>query len=100
MDDAVHRSICEIPALVFRIKIKNKNNCFLQFTTYRFYQTVEPGKEVTFEYRFVPSEALSSRPFGLVINVNYKDSGLSYLDAVFNSTINVVEPDEGFDGET
>ena len=71
-----------------------------QFTTYRFYQTVEPGKEVTFEYRFVPSEALSSRPFGLVINVNYKDSELSYLDAVFNTTINVVEPDEGFDGET
>lgn len=70
------------------------------FTTYRLYQTVEPGKEVTFEYRFVPSEALSSRPFGLVINVNYKDSELSYLDAVFNSTINVVEPDEGFDGET
>ncbi|ESN93447.1 hypothetical protein HELRODRAFT_88699 [Helobdella robusta] len=70
------------------------------FTTYRLYQPIEPSKEATFEYRFIPSDTLSSRPFGLVINVNYKDvDGAAYLDAIFNSTINIIEPDEGLDGE-
>lgn len=70
------------------------------FTTYNLEMPVDGGKEASFEYRFTPSESLSSRPFGLVISVNYKDEdGNAYTDAVFNSTVNISEPDEGVDGE-
>ncbi|KAH3771739.1 hypothetical protein DPMN_173065 [Dreissena polymorpha] len=75
---------------------------FIQnFTTAVYNQLVEPNKEATFEYGFTPSEAFNSRPFGLSILLNYKDNdGNEYQSAVFNETINVVEPDEGLDGET
>jgi len=62
---------------------------------------VEPGREATFNYAFLPSENLGARPFGLTINVNYHDSdGNAFADAVFNRTVNVYEPDDGLDGET
>jgi translocon-associated protein subunit alpha len=71
------------------------------FTTYRYYRTVEPNREATFEYAFTPSESFSARSFGLTVNLNYHDSdGNLFQDAVFNATINVTEPDEGLDGET
>ncbi|KAL4235131.1 SWI/SNF and RSC complex subunit Ssr1 [Mactra antiquata] len=71
------------------------------FTALVINQVVEPNKEASFEYGFTPSEAFNSRPFGLTILLNYKDSeGNEYMNAVFNETINVVEPDEGLDGET
>lgn len=71
------------------------------FTTYRYYQTVEPLREATFEYSFTPNEAFSARQFGLTVNLNYHDvDGNLFQDAVFNTTINVSEPDEGLDGET
>lgn len=71
------------------------------FTAYRYYRTVEPKREATFEYSFAPSETFSARPFGLTINLNYKDAEGNYFqDAVFNQTINISEPDEGLDGET
>lgn len=71
------------------------------FTVYRYYRTVEPKREATFEYSFTPSETFSARPFGLTVNLNYKDSeGNVFQDAVFNATINISEPDEGLDGET
>jgi len=75
---------------------------FIQnFTTVRFARTVEPNRQATFEYAFTPSETFNARPFGLTINLNYKDAeGNIFQDAVFNETINVVEPDEGLDGET
>lgn len=71
------------------------------FTALRYDHLIEPEKEATFEYSFIPSDTFSARPFGLTINLNYKDSeGNMFQDAVFNETINVVEPDEGLDGET
>ncbi|KAK7505764.1 hypothetical protein BaRGS_00003035, partial [Batillaria attramentaria] len=71
------------------------------FTTMPFNRVVESKRQATFEYGFVPNEAFSSRPFGLTVNINYKDSeGNLYQNAVFNETIQVVEPDEGLDGET
>lgn len=71
------------------------------FTTFTYQQTVEPQREATFEYSFIPNEAFSSRAFGLTVNINYRDSeGNVFQDAVFNTTINVTEPDEGLDGET
>jgi NADH:ubiquinone oxidoreductase subunit 3 (subunit A) len=45
-----------------------------QFTALTLNQMVEPNKEATFEYGFTPSEAFNSRPFGLTILLNYKDS--------------------------
>ncbi|XP_005091294.1 translocon-associated protein subunit alpha [Aplysia californica] len=75
---------------------------FLQnFTTMSFGTVVEPRRQATFEYGFVPNEAFSSRPFGLSVTINYRDSeGTIFQNAVFNETIQVIEPDEGLDGET
>lgn len=71
------------------------------FTALVINQVIEPNKEASFEYGFTPSEAFNSRPFGLTILLNYKDTeGNEFQNAVFNETINVVEPDEGLDGET
>lgn len=71
------------------------------FTTLRFDRTVEPNRQATFEYTLTPSETFNARPFGLTVNLNYKDSeGTIFQDAVFNETVNIVEPDEGLDGET
>ena len=92
---------------------------------------VEPARQATFEYAFTPSETFNARPFGLTINLNYKDAvseitrktsrlryvnlclcekescfgfvlqeGNFFQDAVFNETINIVDADEGLDGET
>jgi translocon-associated protein subunit alpha len=71
------------------------------FTVSRYNRLVEPKREATFAYQFTPSETFNARPFGLSINLNYKDNeGNFFQDAVFNETINIVEPDEGLDGET
>lgn len=75
---------------------------FLQnFTTMAYNSVVEPQRHATFEYGFIPNEAFSARPFGLTITLNYKDTeGNTYQNSVFNETIQVVEPDDGLDGET
>lgn len=71
------------------------------FTAFQYTSLVKPGHQATFEYAFRPHESFGGRPFGLVINLNYKDAASKqYIDAVFNETINIVESDEGFDGET
>ncbi|GFS25510.1 translocon-associated protein subunit alpha [Elysia marginata] len=75
---------------------------FLQnFTAMAYNSLIEPQRQATFEYGFMPSEAFSSRPFGLSVILNYKDAeGAVFQSAVFNETVQVVEPDEGLDGET
>lgn len=71
------------------------------FTTSRFNHLVEPKREATFSYQFTPSETFNARPFGLSINLHYRDAeGNFFQDAVFNETVNIVEADEGLDGET
>ncbi|XP_072024447.1 translocon-associated protein subunit alpha-like [Amphiura filiformis] len=71
------------------------------FTTQYYNTVVEPNKETTLEYVFNPSEVFASRPFGLVIELHYKDSQDEvYMDAVFNETVTLVELDEGLDTET
>ncbi|XP_064610530.1 translocon-associated protein subunit alpha-like [Liolophura sinensis] len=71
------------------------------FTVVKYNTVVEPKRQATFEYVFSPSEAFHSRPFGLTVNLNYKDSeGQQFQSAVFNETINVVELEDGLDGET
>jgi translocon-associated protein subunit alpha len=71
-------------------------NFYLQnFTAMTFGSAVEPKRQGSFEYGFVPNEAFSSRPFGLVVNINYKDAnGKMFQTSVFNETIQVTEPDE------
>ena len=46
---------------------------FFQFTEVALNRVVESKRQATFEYGFIPNEAFSARPFGLTVNVNYKD---------------------------
>lgn len=71
------------------------------FTGFQYNTVVQPGSQASFEYAFKPHESFGGRPFGLTINLAYKDSeGKPFMDAVFNETINIIESDEGIDGET
>jgi len=71
------------------------------FTTLRSERVLEPGLESTFEYLFMPSETFNGRPMGLVVLVNYRNNeGKRFQNVVFNQTINFIDADEGFDGET
>ncbi|XP_061096690.1 translocon-associated protein subunit alpha-like isoform X1 [Conger conger] len=71
------------------------------FTALQLGTVVAPQRQATFEYSFIPAEPMGGRPFGLVINLNYKDSnGNVFQDAVFNQTVTVIEREDGLDGET
>lgn len=43
------------------------------FTALPLNTIVPPQRQATFEYSFIPAEPMGGRPFGLVINLNYKD---------------------------
>ncbi|XP_051542686.1 translocon-associated protein subunit alpha-like [Myxocyprinus asiaticus] len=75
---------------------------FIQnFTALQLGTVVPPQRQATFEYSFIPAEPMGGRPFGLVINLNYKDSsGNVFQDAVFNQTVTITEREDGLDGET
>jgi len=71
------------------------------FTAIPYNRVVKPKQDISLYYAFYTSETYSSRPFGLVVNVYYRDSdGHQYLDAVFNETITIVEIEDSLDGET
>ncbi|XP_028165260.1 translocon-associated protein subunit alpha [Ostrinia nubilalis] len=71
------------------------------FTALPYNREVKPKQEATFAYSFVPNEAFAGRPFGLNVQLNYRDaSGNFYQEAVYNQTVNIVEVSEGLDGET
>uniref|UniRef100_A0A8C9H2B4 Translocon-associated protein subunit alpha n=1 Tax=Piliocolobus tephrosceles TaxID=591936 RepID=A0A8C9H2B4_9PRIM len=71
------------------------------FTALPLNTVVPPQRQATFEYSFIPAEPMGGRPFGLVINLNYKDlNGNVFQDAVFNQTVTVIEKEDGLDGET
>jgi len=76
-------------------------NYFIQnFTAVKFDKVVEPARQASFEYSFIPSENFNGRPFGLVISLHYQDAeGKSFMDSVFNETVNITDPVEGFDSE-
>ncbi|XP_043663631.1 translocon-associated protein subunit alpha isoform X1 [Vespula pensylvanica] len=77
-------------------------NFYIQnFSTYTFNRVVKPKHEATLAYSFVPSETFAGRPFGLNVNLNYRDAnGVGYNEAVYNETVQVIELDDGLDGET
>jgi len=71
------------------------------FTTVAYNRIVKPKEQATLSYSFYTDESFAGRPFGLLINLGYRDmDGKSFSDAVYNETINVIEIEEGFDGET
>ncbi|XP_074549545.1 translocon-associated protein subunit alpha [Halichoeres trimaculatus] len=71
------------------------------FTALQLGISVPAGRQATFEYSFIPAEPMGGRPFGLVINLNYKDgNGNIFQDAVFNQTVTITEKEDGLDGET
>ncbi|XP_066539105.1 translocon-associated protein subunit alpha isoform X2 [Hoplias malabaricus] len=71
------------------------------FTALQLGTVVPPQRQATFEYSFIPAEPMGGRPFGLVINLNYKDTnGNIFQDAVFNQTVTITEKEDGLDGET
>merc|ERR1712136_209384 len=63
-------------------------------------KVVKPLQQATVGYSFLPAEPFAGRPFGLSINVAYSSEGRVYSESVFNETVNIVEVDEGLDGET
>ena len=72
-------------------------NFYIQnFSAIAYNKIVQPDQEATLAYSFVPSEAFAGRPFGLNINLAYRDvSGNSFQDAVYNETVQIVELEEG-----
>ncbi|KAK1172503.1 translocon-associated protein subunit alpha-like isoform X2 [Acipenser oxyrinchus oxyrinchus] len=71
------------------------------FTALQLNTMVQSERQATFEYSFIPAEPMGGRPFGLVINLNYKDTnGNVFQDAVFNQTVTITEKEDGLDGET
>lgn len=73
----------------------------LQFSSLAYNRIVKPKQEVTFSYQFFVSDAYSPRPYGLTINLYYRDAdNVQYLTPVFNETVNIFELDEGLDSET
>jgi len=77
-------------------------NFYIQnFSTLAYERSVKPGHEATLAYSFIPSESFAGRPFGLSINLKYRDaSGNQFYEGVYNETVNIVELEEGLDGET
>jgi len=71
------------------------------FSTFEYYKLVKNEQEATFEYAFTPSDVFAGRPFGLVVTMQYRNhEERVYTDVLFNNTINIVDMDEGLDGET
>lgn len=77
-------------------------NFYIQnFSTVTYNKVVKPKHEATLAYSFVPSENLAGRPFGFNINLNYRDAnGIGFSEAVYNETVQIIELDDGLDGET
>lgn len=72
-------------------------NFYIQnFSAIMYNRLVGPSQEATLAYSFIPSEAFAGRPFGLNINLNYRDaSGLAFQEAVYNETVQIIELEEG-----
>lgn len=48
------------------------------FTALPYNKEVKPKQEATFAYSFIPNEAFAGRPFGLNIQLNYRDASGNY----------------------
>jgi len=71
------------------------------FSSLAYNKLVKPKEQATLSYSFYVDESFAGRPFGLTINLGYRDTeGKPFIDAVYNETVSVVEVEEGLDGET
>ncbi|XP_025422214.1 translocon-associated protein subunit alpha [Sipha flava] len=71
------------------------------FTTVLLEKTIPPGSQATLGYAFIPADAFAGRPFGLSINLAYRDiEGKQMISKLYNDTVNIIEVEEGLDGET
>ncbi|XP_028854519.1 translocon-associated protein subunit alpha-like [Denticeps clupeoides] len=71
------------------------------FTALPLGTLVQPEKQASFEYSFVPAQPMAGRPFVLVIQLNYQDGeGNAFQSTIYNQTVTITELDEGLDGET
>nr|CAG4644350.1 EOG090X0ETF [Lepidurus arcticus] len=71
------------------------------FSAVHYLKAVKPGQQSSFAYSFIPADAFAGRPFGLSVNLAYRDmDNRAFRQSLFNETINIVEVDEGLDGET
>lgn len=53
------------------------------FTALPYNKEVKPKQEATFVYSFIPNEAFAGRPFGLNIQLNYRDASGNYYQVGF-----------------
>jgi len=75
----------------FRYYIQN-------YTKFEYDVLVHPNEQVSLAYRFRPDALLEPREFGLIVSVYYHDElGGNFTTAFFNGTIDIVDPDNGFD---
>nr|CAG4652215.1 EOG090X0ETF [Triops cancriformis] len=71
------------------------------FSAVPYLKAVKPGQQSTFAYSFIPADAFAGRPFGLAVNLAYRDmDNRAFRQTLFNETVNITEVDEGLDGET
>lgn len=71
------------------------------FSTVVYNRLVKPTHEATFSYALIVNEALSERPFGFLVNLQYRDAtGKRFASAAFNQTVNIVEFDDGLNLQT
>lgn len=73
-------------------------NFYIQnFSALVYNKVVAPEHETTLHYRFITPESFAGRPFGLNINLAYRDAnGNSFQEAVFNETVQIIELEEGW----
>ncbi|KAK6632559.1 hypothetical protein RUM43_013327 [Polyplax serrata] len=71
------------------------------FSMIAYNKVVKPTHEATLGYSFMTPESFAGRPFGLNIHLNYRDfEGNLFGESVFNETVNIIELEDGLDGET
>jgi len=81
---------------------------YIQNFTSQYYGIIlRPEDEVTVSYIFMPDPLLEQRDFGLVVSVHYKElssdataAGVNYTNILYNATVDIVEPDSGFDAQS
>jgi len=77
----------------FSVNIQN-------FTSYAYNRVVKPSQEVTLAYSLMISEIFNERSFGFLVNLLYKDQdGKLFSNAVFNQTMDIIEINDGLNGE-
>lgn len=68
-----------------------------QLTGFAYNVSVLPEETSTLLYRFMPSEMLAPREFGLIVDVFYtNERNSTFATTFFNQTVTLVEPEEAF----